>query len=208
MANDEKTDKTELPLIRPDMKVGEGGLYHFFVRFDREFSDDVALKNVQDALREGGAVETVLLDQFKNELGDLSNDGPSAWTVLTGPTAESDPTSVFELDVERSGKPWALHQYMKASKNVAVRFKAALRSLGVHIDAELALSLERVIDTGFDDLVETGAKEIREKADAVQAELDELVEKVRTAYSSAQSMESELEAALPEWAKEGMRGRR
>lgn len=187
------------------MTARADGTYFMYVRFERNLQEDIKHRVAQDALSNGASGDEALVDQFKAELGDLSNEGPSAWEVIHGPTADDDPTSVFEIDTERTGRPWSLREYMRAARTVTLRFSGALEKLGLPVDPELRAAIDRVTETGFDDLVETGAQALHDKIDDVQHQYDALVEKVRTAYSSAQSVVSEIEDALPSWARDSRR---
>lgn len=207
------TDDARLPLgpktAATKMTSLPDGTYFMYVRFERNLQEDIQHRVAQDALTNGASGDEALTEQFRVELGDLSNEGPSAWEIVQGPTSLKDPGAAFAVDDDhRKGNPWELSQFLKASQQVAARFRRAMDALGAPLDPELSALVDRVQHTGFDDLVGRDAQVYLDRAEEAERKRDEVVEKVRTAYSTAQSVVSEIEDALPEWAKEGMRGRR
>ena len=198
MSNDGKTIKVDDGAV-----TAEGpreGTYYLYVRFERNFHDDCALARVSDETKTLGMGEA-LRRQLTRELDHDAVERGGSFEVISQPTTFSDPATAFVVKDGLKGRPWTLSEYMKAARHVSQRFRAAWANLGVAEDPALKAAFDRIESTGIDDLVAKGAQEMSDAVDKAEEQYNSLVEKVRTSYSTAQSVVSELEDALPDWAK-------
>jgi hypothetical protein len=188
------------------------GEYFMWVRFRREYADDITLPKVQERMRDGATVEMALREQFESELrADLDREDTNVggWEVVDGPTKEDDPMINFGMSPKLSGKPWHLRQYVEAARSVAERLHTIMVKLGVNVDDKLLADVEQLQYTTMLDLVGTTVEEIEAERERAVEERDNMADALAGVRSQLQSAAYDLDLALPNSHKdEPRRGRR